>query len=127
MRISDWSSDVCSSDLLEARDIAVGGPGAGELFGAGFAVTADDGAETARVAIELLIDRNDIQPFLRQYFAEGAERHRRAPAIGRANMGDAPLRCVAFGKRYRGEHEQRRRGSEDRELDRKSTRLNSSH
>src|SRR3546814_10100502 len=29
MRISDWSSDVCSSDLIEAPDLALGGAGAG--------------------------------------------------------------------------------------------------
>src|SRR3546814_6525341 len=43
MRISDWSSDVCSSDLLdlgdgEARD------GAGEFFGKDDAVVGDAGA-----------------------------------------------------------------------------------
>src|SRR3546814_6776821 len=30
MRISDWSSDVCSSDLrIDAHDVSVGGQGAG--------------------------------------------------------------------------------------------------
>src|SRR3546814_12317449 len=41
MRISDWSSDVCSSDLLE---------GAGGDFGAGLGHADDDGLAPAAMA-----------------------------------------------------------------------------
>src|SRR3546814_1121840 len=53
MRISDWSSDVCSSDLLEAREIRpeegeAEAEGTGRIFGADFIAVDRFGIELER-------------------------------------------------------------------------------
>src|SRR3546814_8497756 len=63
MRISDWSSDVCSSDLLECR-----GPAADELGGAvnrmwsgqAFSVSHADGGAFARDGLRAFFEYRDL-------------------------------------------------------------------
>src|SRR3546814_11252879 len=57
MRISDWSSDVCSSDLVETvRQLAARKVGSVVIFSAGFAEGGEEGLaqqrEIARIASE---------------------------------------------------------------------------
>src|SRR3546814_5141245 len=57
MRISDWSSDVCSSDLVETvRQLAARKVGSVVIFSAGFAEGGEEGLaqqrEIARIATE---------------------------------------------------------------------------
>src|SRR3546814_10071065 len=109
MRISDWSSDVCSSDLvplhqrLVERD-ALQLPGAGgERVVRAVAVVvparrSGQGGGLLAVAVEHRLTEGDE-----------AVLHR-------------PLRRIGLGHRPR-----RAGGRQDRDQDRKSTRLNSSH
>src|SRR3546814_8156894 len=112
MRISDWSSDVCSSDLLGPYDaVAV-------LAGMGALVFADelegllgDGAQLPRAVFGLQVDD---RPHVQQ-----PDRGMRIPGAARAVL-------VEHGGQPVGEVGQirQRHGAV---LDRKSTRLNSSH
>src|SRR3546814_9395163 len=52
MRISDWSSDVCSSDLVEVHDSAVG-VGRGEEHGLGLEVVVEVAMEVEVVVGEV--------------------------------------------------------------------------
>src|SRR3546814_10050494 len=94
MRISDWSSDVCSSDLNAALDLGGGSRiGFGVLGARQF---CDDGVEHLLVA------------------DQGGQHDRVLPANAHVGAGEVPQHIdlgAADGKR----------------LDRKSTRLNSSH
>src|SRR3546814_8353240 len=99
MRISDWSSDVCSSDLALARQAAV----------------ADEGAEQ--------------QPVERQQRTQPDER---AGHVVDAVESARPDNQVKAGKGQvdpigLADHRAAARGEPRARLDRKSTRLNSSH
>src|SRR3546814_5685558 len=114
MRISDWSSDVCSSDLPAPLAIAARcDPRRGEKPGEPEAAT----------------DRDELPPVLR--LGSVAADHRRVLVPEQAVVGDQlrtgvldhglrlPVHAGADGRRG-GQVDQRRK-------DRKSTRLNSSH
>src|SRR3546814_7470116 len=77
MRISDWSADVCSSDLAFSRDIAAGGSGqvqvlvdgrrsnAGQIVvGYLSSITADIGADVNPTAAPPLAVRHWFNPNL---------------------------------------------------------------
>src|SRR3546814_7729324 len=103
MRISDWSSDVCSSDLVDRRaDVAVG--------------------QHQHVGIaELLQPAQRVFGFVLEVVAE----HAHALGQGEAaehRMLDAALRAPAAP-----DVEHVRRAEQVLGRDRKSTRLNSSH
>src|SRR3546814_7528546 len=110
MRISDWSSDVCSSDLprrreLELRLVEPGG-GAGAGFG--------EPALSAGLALEVAHRRHRLAEFRLALAKRGAHRvdlvaHGRDPGVG-----DLQLQPVGVGVQAE-------------QQDRKSTRLNSSH
>src|SRR3546814_5426781 len=113
MRISDWSSDVCSSDLVDVRPVVVTGAVLPD------AVTAIDRAIKLRTAgavpeiqgqpggvhqIDLVRDRG-----LDKGRAADGHGPKRKPIVGqRASIADNAVEA-------------------DAEVDRKSTRLNSSH
>src|SRR3546814_10512554 len=60
MRISDWSSDVCSSDLVEHEELGFRSPERDVADAAGLQVLAGKHGGRARVAIvELAADRVD--------------------------------------------------------------------
>src|SRR3546814_7337764 len=107
MRISDWSSDVCSSDLDDARQHVAGlaalllDDREPELALAGVALLALVEAETDRA-------EEPLQRLLRRVGA------RAAPLL--ADIGLAQRQAV-----------DRQHQAAWRRLDRKSTRLNSSH
>src|SRR3546814_9424637 len=110
MRISDWSSDVCSSDLADILGVQVDRPGA---------------LRQARAQIDLIVRRIyrtrrscDEGALAVADMAEG-DPHRTGQIVGKVEAlvrGDV-------GRESRVERQARTRGSEDR----KSTRLNSSH
>src|SRR3546814_5254757 len=122
MRISDWSSDVCSSDLAGDADAAAQGVARGE------------GA---------LGWRGELRQGLPEAVAAQEERQDDAEAGEVAEEGDLQWRNCAAGQLRQHEHEGDEKGAEGdpahrlREIarhgtqrlggDRKSTRLNSSH
>src|SRR3546814_3330138 len=112
MRISDWSSDVCSSDLVEAGHEAAG-VGCLELSEQPAHLLAADlvGIIEREKPVRLRVDRAGVagsQPiFARRKRRGGGEGYRLRRGVGRRGQGGG----VAIGT---GE-------------DRKSTRLNSSH
>src|SRR3546814_3057743 len=110
MRISDWSSDVCSSDLRVAAAIEPAQPGDAERFEKGEVIIAEIGFE-ARV--DRTGDRNMPPPRP----GRGLPRH----AVGAGDMEDVGGK---FGDILA---HPRRKGQRHAILDRKSTRLNSSH
>src|SRR3546814_12846509 len=101
MRISDWSSDVCSSDLIAEKDLELRGPG--ELLG-----TRQTGLAMFRVA-DLVRDA-DLLPLVHDI---GERLQREAPGIadrlverwigGAARYASASVRwhtsglCAGFG------------------------------
>src|SRR3546814_5481136 len=97
MRISDWSSDVCSSDLQGLETVQ---------HGLGLAVEADQGEEgdleAERLGVELGVVALDVAGLLQGAHAPEAGRRGDAGAARQLHVGDPPI-------------------------DRKSTRLNSSH
>src|SRR3546814_7347539 len=103
MRISDWSSDVCSSDLVEMADrklVAIVRP-------------ARFGDQSALVAVDI----GERGP------------HGRKIELGAREIRMGADAAVADGKRMavRQHHKLMRPDPVGRQLDRKSTRLNSSH
>src|SRR3546814_5179766 len=108
MRISDWSSDVCSSDLLRRELRVRNAPAAMPVGGE---------APEAVIAFERIAA-------VAHETEQAAEDRRVDPAIGRcgANLGEQ----VRLAK-GRGTGECHHMLREHVERDRKSTRLNSSH
>src|SRR3546814_9333114 len=102
MRISDWSSDVCSSDLLALVDTALGHlPGLGR-------------------AVDPLADE-DMALAVEQHHADTG-------TIGKLAHDPRPFHSCAAGAVGRDRPlYQGRRAPHMRSRDRKSTRLNSSH
>src|SRR3546814_10333182 len=105
MRISDWSSDVCSSDLLRA-DLEGRGVHADVLKFCRAELLADDYFHAVQEAVKSVADKMRSRTGLTD---DGAS------LVDRALGGEPPL--LAINARTTGS--QRR--------DRKSTRLNSSH
>src|SRR3546814_2055098 len=116
MRISDWSSDVCSSDLktrslarqaIETGKVEVGGERAkpSRIVQVGNALRVVRGEEVFNVAVVLLSDQRGPAPVAQTLYAE-TEESRLAREERRAG-----LRAARAGY----------------QADRKSTRLNSSH
>src|SRR3546814_5839076 len=99
MRISDWSSDVCSSDLDRAAhggdpaDLVHRRPDHGEVEPVGAAdVAVEDVAD-----VEAEIDRGD-RPLLRR--PAGVELAHATPQLGlRPERGPARLRPIGAGER----------------------------
>src|SRR3546814_3853655 len=103
MRISDWSSDVCSSDLLREREASHAGiPG----------LLAQ--ADAAREAGQLTGDDKAALPL-----------YQRILALQPENTGELEGRADALGELLQQARAQLRAG--DLAEDRKRTRLNSSH
>src|SRR3546814_9916807 len=99
MRISDWSSDVCSSDLTLRHDVE-------DLEGAvGLAHPPGDAVRLALRAVDARVD----------------QRHVRIGAVGRYGADLEALTAVLRQERQETLHHG------VLEQDRKSTRLNSSH
>src|SRR3546814_8768492 len=98
MRISDWSSDVCSSDLL--------GAGGGDDLADHLAAGADDVTDLRLVDLHRL----DARGVRREFFAR---------VIERLGHFAEDMRAAIMRLRQRDLH--------DLFGDRKSTRLNSSH
>src|SRR3546814_4199770 len=123
MRISDWSSDVCSSDLLDQHLRQLVEEDLGEGLPPLFAVKA--GRKGSR---ESLNADGDLLVAQRRLMIQGDE-HTRQQAVleagGAASDADQPLRRRAD----RGGAAVVRQRAPDPalQLDRKSTRLNSSH
>src|SRR3546814_6151463 len=107
MRISDWSSDVCSSDLVEAF-----GRAAVERRQAGLGIAIEELHQgEARADARLVGALQAIADLALQQLGRAVEQVDLDQAVGKA--GDDP---VALGTGRRQLHE-----------DRKSTSLNSSH
>src|SRR3546814_3070520 len=104
MRISDWSSDVCSSDLL-----AVAIEGREHRLLVEFRALPEFEVEMARKG----------QIFKIILFLARSRERRRQPARGRSLAGGS--------SRLEKERVGALAETEDEDLDRKSTRLNSSH
>src|SRR3546814_9425460 len=113
MRISDWSSDVCSSDLRrltpDARDVD-------RLLGA--VIARRIGAET-REAVDVRRDEADVGGAALQGIERG---HFGEPEVAIDGVEPSQQRAVAVGRRHCGIA-----AGVEGEGDRKSTRLNSSH
>src|SRR3546814_6369265 len=110
MRISDWSSDVCSSDLFEAVQKAV----------------AQRHAQRVDVSEDLL-RRLDEMGDRRDFFFDGFVRDRRL-CLGHTFMNEG--RAAALRRRVVRKNKLAvvlDRTALCRQRDRKSTRLNSSH
>src|SRR3546814_5052991 len=154
MRISDWSSDVCSSDLLQAPRDGSRGKGAVEArpqepdgggdarLVAGEAAEGDQGLSVGR-RVRLGVDE-DARHLEGQRIAEATadqvqhevEGRRGAAAGEAAAVDDEAVRAHCDLRKARGEVLEvlpmgRRRAAVEKagagEQDRKSTRLNSSH
>src|SRR3546814_18522971 len=96
MRISDWSSDVCSSDLRERR--AVLGGGIAEAADVSRGTREAAGAHRLAVAPEdrAILRAAEIGKFPRGLRARDPVRHRLVGAFdhrqgGEAGMGDEPV------------------------------------
>src|SRR3546814_3182398 len=111
MRISDWSSDVCSSDLVELLDDRVD-PGVGAVLGR-LGAAADDLLE-GRVAAHLEVAAADA----------GAQLARQAEAVERQDAPHVRVDPVQLRIDAALGH---RKDADGIGADRKSTRLNSSH
>src|SRR3546814_2565769 len=105
MRISDWSSDVCSSDLVDEQRYADAAPVAADL--------------TKRSEVDLEKHRDDHQPD--QY------RHRQVD-LGNFHRADG-MKCARQKMAERDADDNAQRDPEGQVAfkDRKSTRLNSSN
>src|SRR3546814_5130129 len=102
MRISDWSSDVCSSDLKDRKRIGRGiGSGKGKTAGHGHK------GQKARSGVAIKGFEGGQMPL-----------HRRLPKRGFNNIFARNFKVVNIGSLQ---------GAIDAGRDRKSTRLNSSH
>src|SRR3546814_5711351 len=136
MRISDWSSDVCSSDLGFLQTAALGGKitlGGNALLLAQQIVMATDILVLDELGVVLGPGGSDLGGFL-----EWADQRLHGVDF-RLALGDGGLQVLAFGlisrkltdgKALCGTETdlgQTLVGVEDWRLDRKSTRLNSSH
>src|SRR3546814_9542222 len=127
MRISDWSSDVCSSDLVCAQQIVMGSlftpPESRDWFGADQPDTVRRRVEVAQLAakarLPLNMDSWDGYPAARSRLLAAAQR---ADADLVTLSGDSH-NAWAFDLTHGG----RPAGIEIAGQDRKSTRLNSSH
>src|SRR3546814_6392833 len=109
MRISDWSSDVCSSDLQRGRDIAEEVEKVGSVVGDDL-VAAVKGAENRLERPPVIIETDILVEGVKfRALDDRAEQPRRCVAIG-LRLAVKPL-VIA--------------GHQDH--DRKSTRLTSSH
>src|SRR3546814_6118978 len=126
MRISDWSSDVCSSDLDEAgagdrgegveEQRVVRGKNAG-IAGIDLDIPEGD----AGAALHLAIERGPERAVPDAVGAAGA-----GPTVGRLRrLGPASVGIV--GQREKLPRGDRLRVGVQQQVDRKSTRLNSSH
>src|SRR3546814_9701009 len=114
MRISDWSSDVCSSDLFgEAEDLGER-PGGGVGFEPFDRARAEDQHAVTALAAEhfLPAEGRNVDLVPRQVISE-----HRAGRIGEAKAGAVVGDPVAIGDA----------NAAGGAVDRKSTRLNSSH
>src|SRR3546814_9313386 len=123
MRISDWSSDVCSSDLGETQEIPRRIDESVERVGLAQCLAA--ARRTAcmlpcRMPVERIAGDREIG-ILGQHDRELALRHRHQPARRAMDEGDrrAPIALARDAPVAQAPHR--------RALDRKSTRLNSSH
>src|SRR3546814_4701049 len=129
MRISDWSSDVCSSDLLRA-DLEGRGVHADVLKFCRAELLADDYFHAVQEAVKSVADKMRTRTGLTD---DGA------PLVDRALAGDPPLLAInprstaserseqsGFANLVRGTFGMFRNPTAH-EADRKSTRLNSSH
>src|SRR3546814_1605579 len=98
MRISDWSSDVCSSDLIELLPMQVAGAVQGEVDGAcgdgGMAVAIDQD-ETAQGAIarvgferDWFIEAEIAQPHFVEFQPFGSHRLLGVDVDAMADFGD---------------------------------------
>src|SRR3546814_3647137 len=106
MRISDWSSDVCSSDLADARSLA-------DLLARRIS-RLGDGPPLVRRARRRLVSARDSAVA----DARAGPRRRAAPAADAGLAGRLQTHAAV---------ERLARGAGTRQRDRKSTRLNSSH
>src|SRR3546814_10634994 len=111
MRISDWSSDVCSSDLLVAA-IQIRAPR--ELQSIGYHTTGDRRRDLGVLEL-LLAVRQRRRSFAHLCFESGN-------ALGVGAAADQVALALHFSERLPIDF-----GQTARPLDRKSTRLNSSH
>src|SRR3546814_5538679 len=103
MRISDWSSDVCSSDLVDA--------GHGDALPETRTLALDQGRHRA--------DRRPQAMRIEQSLIDGLDRLPR--------YGGLAGELAAIGPQQRGGFDPARPGDMAGQIDRKSTRLNSSH
>src|SRR3546814_2871391 len=126
MRISDWSSDVCSSDLIDGVEVAasrtrandISGDGDGKVgFAGARAADQDDVAPSGqeRAAVkrtqQAFIDRCALEPE-RIDILHDRQPGGRHPVSDRGSMAMCCFRAEKLGQYLQ---------------DRKSTRLNSSH
>src|SRR3546814_14247009 len=95
MRISDWSSDVCSSDLAKRRALEAAAAAirarAGEIAGAN---AKDMAAARGKGLTDALLDRLALTPDRIEVMARGVEEVAALPAP----VGRPPLGRAAFGK-----------------------------
>src|SRR3546814_6525723 len=107
MRISDWSSDVCSSDLLEGQ-----APNWRATY------TIDPGPQMKLTAVDIQIDGEGANDFERQQRRMHRWLQEGEPLLhSQYDEAKSMLPTAAYAKGYLDAHY----------VDRKSTRLNSSH
>src|SRR3546814_2681203 len=125
MRISDWSSDVCSSDLLDRRiaDTALVLVG---ILEEQAVVTGQIEIVVARVQVAVAVDREDRRTACRQIDAAELAALRTAHLVAVVARQPRVIETVMLAV-VAQRPDMRDLAIADRMQDRKSTRLNSSH
>src|SRR3546814_3497925 len=111
MRISDWSSDVCSSDLAEGADRRVQGAFEDKLLN----------------KLRRLQQRVALARRLRQVLMQVAEKARVERRVAKIMQQGAGIRVDLLPEHQQGTRRFKRQWQREQRVDRKSTRLNSSH
>src|SRR3546814_1299485 len=116
MRISDWSSDVCSSDLAPARVAIVGGGYIGvELSGLLRMLGSEVELFAHRARVLHDFDRELVERLQENYRQTGIALRLEHDVTALERAGAGRVRIAGVAEAF------------DAVLDRKSTRLNSSH
>src|SRR3546814_13163624 len=116
MRISDWSSDVCSSDLRGGEQRGVGRRGGAAILAhiGGIFGEAEQPREDQRGAVEMLHRLASVAPVAEAHRIAAAEDELGQPLVEIAPLADlfAPIEDGARDAVHRARSEERRVGQE---------------
>src|SRR3546814_15763765 len=87
MRISDWSSDVCSSDLADGTRIALHGLAADNVL----EVVADFAYSNSGEGLHRFVDPDDGEVYLYSQFEVPDARDRKSVGLGKSVSGRGDL------------------------------------